>query len=113
MGDNGDTIWDRMALRVAKFLDNLWWNYAPTITIEVKWPVGWVTVQENTVFNDKIDVQSADPNDHYRPTLERMVGKQKMHWDWRVADNGHADKLTIKILKSKQVEATYLAMLWA
>lgn len=68
----------------------------PGTKITVNWPIG---------------VDTSDPNGHYRPTLESMVGKQLIDWDWEVG-SPTMDTLRIKIRKPKDSIASYLAMKW-
>jgi hypothetical protein len=58
-------------------------------------------------------VDSADPNDHYRPELTKLIGKQGIHWNWGMANRDATDnRLTIKIIKSKAKYASYFAIKW-
>lgn len=99
--------------RVENILSTLWWKYIPGTVIEVKWPVGWVIL-----YWDDVSTESADPNDHYRPYLEKYVGRQ--HWDWRlgnaVADNKAGtkgyDTLRIKFRKGKEDYAIIAKLKW-
>ena len=97
----------------------LFWKYGRGPTVTVKWPVGWVVLH---VFPDgsQTSAESADPNDHYRPWLEKNVGKQNRDWMWKIgptaADNGFGtrgyDTLLIKFRKSKAKWAMMAAILW-
>ena len=69
----------------------LWWKLLPGTTITVKWPVGW-TEPEPAAGGGFIQMESADPNDHFRPWLEQNVGRQGWDWDWRLV--GHANEIT-------------------
>jgi hypothetical protein len=88
----------------------LWWRYMPGVTVVVKWPRGW-TEPIPAPGGGFIQMDTADPNDHYRPELERLVGRQGLHWDWQI-DNIANDTLKIKIIKSKAHLASYFAMKW-
>ena len=100
--------------------DKLWWRFIPGVVIKVKWPKGPLVVDHNdprwidlggAVW---VSIDSADPNDHYRPELTELVGKQGIHWNWGMADTDVADnRLTIKIIKSKAKYASYFALKWA
>ena len=99
-------------------LERLWWRFIPGVTIDVKWPVGQVKVGPShrdgwcglgPYFEY---VYSADPNDHYRPELTRLVGKQGIHWNWCISHTD-VDRLTIKIIKSKAKYASYFAVKWS
>ena len=78
----------------------------PGIELRVRWPAGWT--RPDHLGNQ---VNSADPNDHYRPELERLVGRQGWDWDWRV-DPYDIDGLMIKFRKGKQYHASYFALKW-
>ena len=94
----------------------LWWKLMPGTFITVKWPSGWAVLHE---FSDgsKVSTESSDPNDHYRPWLEKNVGKQGIDWDWRHKLHDHMfqpdDYLIIKIRKGKDKWATQAALKWA
>ena len=101
------------------FVKYLWWKYMPGVIIKVKWPVGEVKITENdprwdwSVGPSWYIVESADPNDHYRPWMEKNVGKQGLDWDWKMADNDVImDQLTIKFRKKKAKYATIAQLLW-
>lgn len=91
----------------------------PGTIITVKWPVGWVVLHENS-DGSKVSTESADPNDHYRPWLEKNVGRQGVNWDWRIgnfiASNGSGtvghDTIEIKIRKGKDDFATVAKLMW-
>lgn len=101
-------------------VDKLWWRFMPGVVINVKWPtgqikvgpshrLGWSGVGEYFEY-----VDSADPNDHYRPWLEEHVGKQGWNWQWGMANNDAAEnRLTIKIRRKYAEYATIAAMKWA
>ncbi len=99
--------------------ERLWWRWVPGVIINVAWPKGNIVVTEDhplwdwTIGPSKYIVESADPNDHYRPEMERLIGRQGWHWNWGVAGNDVAEnRLTIKIVKSKAKYATMLALRW-
>ena len=93
-----------------------WWKFFPGTTLEAKWPNGWVVLHEMP-DGSKTSVESSDPNDHYRPELEKLVGKQGWDWDWRVSHHDHMfnpeDRIIIKIRKGKSKWATLLSMKWS
>jgi hypothetical protein len=99
----------------------LFWKYGSGPTITVAWPVGKIIIVDEedprwdwTMGASKQSFESADPNDHYRPWMEKNVGKQNRDWAWRCCDNNCAEnKLTIKFRKSKAKWATMAAILWA
>jgi hypothetical protein len=89
----------------------LFWKYGRGPTITVAWPCGPVEVQLGQCA--AVLKESADPNDHYRPWLEKNVGRQNRDWAWRCCDNNCAEnKLTIKFRRSKAKLATMAVMLW-
>ena len=93
-------------------LRNLWWKFVPGVKIKVHWPTGLT----------EADQWSADPNDHFRPFLERYVGRQGWDWDWRLGPitgaqgqpNGPivlaSDYLEIKFRWGKTQYATIFAL---
>ena len=96
----------------------LWWRYMPGVTVAVRWPrgpvrvgpshrSGWSGIGEYFEY-----VDSADPNDHYRPYMEQHIGRQGWDWDWRI-DNIENDTLKIKIRRKHAKCATIIAMMWA
>jgi len=94
----------------------LWWRFAGGPEISVKWPSGWVVLDEMP-DGSKTSVQSADPNDHYRPWLEANVGKQGRDWQWRhhiVANDNEVldDRVIIKFRKRHQDSALVAKILW-
>lgn len=92
----------------------------PGEVIRVKWPDGDVVIDESmpqwdwTVGPSRYIIESADPNDHYRPWLESHVGRQGWDWNWGMADTDAIDnRLTIKIRRGKEECATMALLLWA
>jgi hypothetical protein len=77
----------------------LWWVYMPGVIINVRWP-GYGSL----VFDE-----SSDPNEQYRPWLERHVGRQGWDWDWGI---GSEDRLIIKIRQKYAKYATIAALRW-
>lgn len=93
--------------------DKMWWRFMPGEVINVRWPIGWVILHE-TSDGDRTSVESVDPNDHYRPELERLVGKQGWDWNWGLANNDvAANRLTIKIRKKHAPMASYFMLKWS
>lgn len=93
----------------------------PGVEFKVKWPAGNIVVDHNhPLWQDMggavwVDLGfSADPNDHYRPTMESLVGRQGWDWQWDLRDNDAAEnKLTIKVRNKHKETAMLLAMQWA
>ena len=91
----------------------------PGVVINVRWPKGQVKVGPShrdgwSGYGPEFEyVDSADPNDHYRPWMEENVGKQGWDWNWGMANNDVADnRLTIKV-RTKHAEClTLAAMRW-
>jgi hypothetical protein len=71
-------------------VQKLWWRFMPGVIINVKWPKGMIIAgpgPEDPLWFDYggaayIKFESADPNDHYRPWMEKHVGKQGRDWNW-------------------------------
>lgn len=76
-----------------------------TESIKVAWPNGWT--EPDDLGNSQ---QSSDPNDHFRPYLERMIGVQGWDWDWFIAPDG--DAIEIRVLPEHQRHLTHLSMVW-
>lgn len=80
----------------------------PGTEIVVRWPVGWC--EPDHLGNQ---VQSADPNDHYRPWMEANVGRQCWDWDWDIKQVTDSEtQLLIKFRKGKETQAMEAWMLW-
>jgi len=102
-----------------KFYDRLWWRFIPGTKVKLRWPVGKIVVG----YGDPkwydcgatwVEVDSADPNDFYRPWLEKHVGRQGWHWNWTMEDNDAAEnKLTLKVCKSRAKYATLAGIQWS
>ena len=101
--------------------DKLWWRFMPGAIINVKWPVGQVKVDPDlrhgiwSGYGPEVEyVESADPNDHYRPWLEEHVGEQGWDWNWGLGNNDAADnRLTIKIRQKHEKYAIIAALKWS
>ena len=112
-----------MGMRKYSFIHLLtywfFWHVLPTVEFRVKWPVGMITVDHD---HPKWDWSlgatlqegfSADPNDHYRPWLEKHVGRQGWHWDWEIMNPDiSSNTLTIRIRRDKARYATLAAIQW-
>lgn len=96
--------------RTLNIWDNIWWKFVPGVIITVKWPIDQ-QVQFEMGDGSTVTSTNSDPNDHYRPNLENMCGKQGRDWDWRIGsimDN----TLEIKLRKKHAGAASYFALLW-
>jgi len=100
--------------------DKLWWRFMPGVTINVAWPKGKVRVGPShrdgwSGYGPEFEyVDSADPNDFYRPWLEEHVGKQGWDWNWGMADtDATKNRLTIKIRRKHEKYATIAALKWS
>lgn len=98
----------------------LWWRFVPGVVINVRWPVGDIIITEDdprwdwTIGPSRYIVESADPNDHYRPEMEKYCGRQGWDWNWGMANNDISDnRLTIKIRRKYANYAILLAIKWA
>lgn len=89
-------------------LDKIWWKFVPGTEIKVCWPVG----SYEKKFSHPLALNySADPNDHYRPELERLVGVQGIDWNWKLDEN-NSNKLKIKFRIGKEKWASYFSLKW-
>ena len=100
--------------------EKLWWYFMPGVVINVAWPKGQVRVgpSHSLGWNGIGDyfeyIESADPNDHYRPWMEQHVGRQGWDWDWGMANMDTTEnRLTIKIRRKHAKYATIAAMRWS
>jgi hypothetical protein len=100
--------------------EQLWWKFMPGVVINVKWPKGQVRVGPSHrqgwsgVGPEFEYVESADPNDHYRPWMEKNVGQQGWDWNWGVANNDVSEnRLTIKIRRKYQDYAIIAKLQWS
>ena len=94
----------------------------PGTEIELVWPGGPVEINDSMTQYDwamstgRYTIQSADPNDHYRPWLEQHVGRQGWDWDWRIGKvattTGERDTIRIKIRRGRAKYATIAALRW-
>ena len=94
--------------------DKLWWRFMPGVVINVQWPNG--PIVKEFIDQYKTDEQwlSADPNDHYRPWMEKYVGKQGWDWNWGVClKDVSENRLTIKIRRKHEKYATIAALRWS
>jgi hypothetical protein len=83
---------------------HLWWRFMPGTKIVVTWPMGYTEI-------DHLGTQilSSDPNDHYRPWLEKHVGRQHLDWDWKIRD----DQLIIKFRIGKKDHMMEASLRWS
>lgn len=99
--------------------EKLWWLLVPGVMIKVRWPKGKINVDHNdprwvdlggAVW---VELESADPNDHYRPWMEQNVGRQKWDWDWGFVGNDVSDNcLTIKVRRKHEKYVTIMSLMW-
>ena len=86
----------------------------PGNTILVNWPRGWVVADDNGC-GGKTEINSADPNDHYRPWLEKHAGQQGWDWNWRIGKsvtNNNDSIIEIKFRKGLERAAITAALKW-
>jgi len=102
------------------FRDKLWWRYMPGVVINVAWPKGQIKVGPShrdgwSGYGPEFEyVDSADPNDHYRPWMEQHVGQQGWDWNWGMANRDASDnRLTIKIRKKHHEYAIIAKLMWS
>jgi hypothetical protein len=92
------------------FIEYLWWKLVPGTTTVVPWPQEkWLTIHDD--IYGKVDVQTNDPNHHYRPYLEKNVGKQGIDWNWKISSFS-GDLLAIKFRKGKEKWASIITIMW-
>ena len=84
--------------RGLNMIEELWWRFMPGVRIIVPWD---------------IDAWSIHPNDHYRPWLEKYVGKQGWDWNWGHHPDEPADMLVIKFRRKHAKYATMAKLLWS
>jgi len=101
-------------------IDQLWWRFMPGVVINVAWPNGLVKVGPGhrdgwSGYGPEFEyVDSADPNDHYRPWMEQHVGRQGWDWNWGMANNDASDnRLTIKIRQKQHEYAIIAKLMWS
>ena len=115
-----DMFWQLVwFLRVAP--SRLYWRYRAGTTVVLPWPrLVWLDY-EDTVGCSR---ETSDPNDHYRPWLEKHVGRQGWDWEWEYvpdwefgATNGslgviNKDMVIVTFRKGKEQYATLAALKW-
>ena len=96
------------------FVNRVWWRLMPGTTFKVKWPVGAIIEEFEDQYKTNGSLFSSDPNEHYRPFLEKYVGRQGWDWDWAMIDTDITENLlTVKLRRGKEKYATLLAMRWS
>ena len=105
---------------LSNYYHNLWWRLMPGTVIKVKWPVGQVAVGPShrdgwAGIGEYFEyIESADPNDHYRPWMEQNVGTQGWDWDWDIrAEDFPENRLTIRFRRGKEQQAVIAALRWS
>jgi hypothetical protein len=100
--------------------EQLWWRFMPGVVINVAWPKGEIKVGPSHRYGwsgigpEYEYIESADPNDHYRPWMEEHVGRQGWDWNWGMADRDATDnRLTIKIRRKYQDCAIIAKLQWS
>jgi hypothetical protein len=114
--------WNNHKAKVALgWINRLWWRFMPGTMIKVRWPTGELIVDHtHPLWEDMGGAvwvnlgYSSDPNDHYRPDIEKHVGRQGWDWDWCMRDGDVVNNLlTIKFRKGKDIWATHFALMWS
>ena len=100
--------------RAGNLYDAAWWRWMPGETVSVAWPNGPIIKEHMDQYRTDEQLLSADPNDHYRPFLEKNVGRQGWDWNWGLRDNNAAEnRLTIKVRKQHAKWLTMAALMWS
>jgi hypothetical protein len=103
--------------RVKILIRDTYYKFKYPVRITVVWPNGEVIVgpgsrNHNSVYGTYYQlVESADPNDHYRPELERTVGRQHVDWEWGISRLQY-DILEIMFKKQHEKMAVYYHLKW-
>lgn len=105
-------------VKMKNLIEKMWWKLVPYVEISVKWPVGMIVVgYDDSRWYDVgatwVEVESADPNDHYRPFMEEWIGKQRWDWSWYMGNTDARDnRLTIRLRKKHEIFASHLVIMW-
>lgn len=123
--------WSHYGVKVSmKFINKLWWKLIPGVIVKVKWPSGEIIAgpalqcivwpgSEDPRWRDWGDTayvrfDSSDPNDHYRPWLEKNIGRQGWDWDWALTDDDMTkNQVTIRIRRKHRHYVPLLALKWS
>lgn len=115
------TFWHKHRVKVMLGLFNrLWWKFFPGVVINVRWPAGNIVVDHHDPrwvdWGGAVWVDlgfSSDPNEHYRPIMEKLIGKQGWDWDWCLKDSDIENgRVTIKIRQKYAKYAIMLQLKW-
>lgn len=110
--------------KLKNFYQQLYWRIVDYTEITVKWPAGVVAVNhDHPHWYDCgatwVEIESSDPNDHYRPFLEEWIGRQGRDWDWYLGFHGvnvvtqeHVGYLTIRMRQKHAIYASHMALMW-
>lgn len=88
-----------------KLHQDLWWKLVPGKIISVPWPAGWTPADE--LGNS---VNSADPNDWFRPWLTKNVGRQCWDWNWDLGNFDAYDGRGELLVKFRLGKTQYASM---
>ena len=108
-----------MIQKIRSLIEHVWWRCVPYVEVNVKWPKGPLIVD----YNDPrwvdlggaawVSIDSADPDDHYRPFMEQWIGRQRWDWAWYLGNTDARDnRLTIRIRKKYETYASHIAIMW-
>jgi hypothetical protein len=108
-----------MGSKMVRWQRRLMFRFCKKTMIRVRWPIGAVMVEDDHVKWDsglgtvRQEIYSADPNDHYRPELEQLVGEQGVDWQWHYPVDNMADThIGIEFAPWRESWASYFAMKW-
>lgn len=99
--------WRSVHINKYNFIQKDWaallWALMPSNVVTVAWPQGWT--ETDHLGNQFL---SSDPNDHWRPWLEKNVGRQYWSWDWRIS----TDCQNVEIQFRKKQDMLHFTMRW-
>lgn len=107
-----------MIQKILSQIERVWWHFEPYVEVNVQWPVGTIVIDRTDprwydVGAYRVEIESADPNDHYRPFLEEWIGRQRWDWAWYLGDTDARDnRLTIRLRKKYAAYASHITLMW-
>lgn len=83
LGQPGGMAKIEIMKRTANPYRMLIWRYRLKTSIVLNWPHGRVVLHDDGTGRIT-STESSDPNDWYRPWLEKNAGRQGWDWEWRI-----------------------------